>query len=122
MEKQKVIQSPKVAVNETAENVLASAFNKVNDGFLGGKISKLDLASWGLLDSLENLTDGKIEKIRKCFFNEICYLESVVKMSRQNGLDKLTPEQIATFQNLFSHKNEKARKPKEEQKNPEEIE
>jgi hypothetical protein len=109
MDTKKVIQSPKIAISESAEGVLVEAFEKVNTGFLGGKISKLDLASWALMDSLEKLTETKIESIRKPFFNEICYLESVVKMTKQNGLDKLTAEQVATIQSLFSGKPEKAR-------------
>jgi hypothetical protein len=109
MESKKTDQPPKVAVTKKSEEVLTSAFEKVNAGFLGGKVSKLDLAAWALMDSLENLTEAKIERIRKPFFNEICYLESVVKMTKQNGLDKLTAEQVATIQGLFGGKPEKAR-------------
>lgn len=109
MEKQKQMQCPKIAVTSGADEVLRAAFEKVNSGFLGGKISKLDLASWALTETLENLTEAKIDKIQKQFFNEICYLESVVKLTRQNGAEKLTSEQLATLQNLFGAKVEKAK-------------
>ena len=115
MEKKTIQQVPKIAITPNADEVLKTAYEKVNSGFLGGKVSKLDLASWALLDSLENLAPGKIEKIRKRFFNEICYLESVVKLSRQERQEKLTDDQLATIQNLFGQKADKSKaKPQKE--------
>ena len=114
MEKPKVSQAPKIAINKLAESVLDSAYKKVNEGFLGGKIPKLDLASWAIIEGLEKLNDSKIEKIQKQFFNQIDFLDSVLKLARQNGLDKLTAEQLEILQSNSGGKTEKSRKPKED--------
>jgi hypothetical protein len=95
---------------------------KVNDGFLGGKVTKLDLASWALHDALGNMTEATIDKIRKRFFNEVCYLEAVLKQTRANGQDKLTPEQILQLQGILSSKPEKGRRQKGEPDPPYSVE
>jgi hypothetical protein len=114
MDKEKVNQPPKIAITREAEDVLSAAYTKLNDGFQGGKISKLEVASFALIDNLEKLTEAKIEKIRKQYFNEICYFESIIEENRRNGTNKFTPEQLATIQNLVLGKNDKSRKAKEE--------
>jgi hypothetical protein len=122
MEKSTSAQTAKIAVSPESDNALSVALETVNSGFLGGKINKCELTSWLIMDALNNLSESKVEKIRKAFFNEITYLDSLVKLSRKNGLDKLTTEQIATVQSLFGSKNDKARKPKEGSKGSEAIE
>ena len=114
MEKQNATQVPKIAITSLSEECLSAALEKVNTGFLGGKVSKLDLASFALIDSLENLNESKIEKIRKRFFNEISYLEAIVRMNKANGQERLTQEQLSVLQNLLGTKPEKAKKIKDE--------
>jgi hypothetical protein len=115
MEKKSVnTQPPKLSVTSEADALLSAALEKVNEGFLGGKVSKLDLASWAIIQALEELSEAKIEKIRKPFFNELAFLESMVKLSRQNKQEKLTPDQLAMLQGVLSHKSEKGKKSKQE--------
>lgn len=77
-------------------------------------MSKLDLASWTVMHVLENMPDSLVEKIRKRFFNEVCYLEAVLKQTRASGQDRLTTEQVAALQGMLNPKPEKLRKPKED--------
>ena len=113
-EKKSIKQEPKIAVTKDAEAVLIAALNRINAGFLGGKVSKLDLASWAILNALETMSDSMVEKIRKRFFNEVCYLEAVLKQTRASGQERLTAEQVAALQAMLNPKPEKVRKPKED--------
>ena len=108
-------QPPKLSVTPEAENLLSGVLEKINRGFLGGKVSKLDLASWSILTVLEDMTEAKIERVRKAFFNELTYLESVVKLTRQTGQDQLPAEHLATLQQLFNQRADKSKpKPRKE--------
>jgi hypothetical protein len=114
MEKKRLNQSPKIAVTKEADALLAASLNRINEGFLGGKVNKLDLASWAIVYALENMPDQIVEKIRKRFFNEVCYLEAVLKQTRASGQERLTTEQVAALQGILNPKPEKVRKHKED--------
>jgi hypothetical protein len=111
---EKTNQTAKIAIFPESDTVLNSAVDRVNRDFTGGRINKLELASWAIVDSLENLSDSKVEKIRKQFFNVIAYLEAMTKQARANGLDKLPPEAVATLQNLLGQKSERNKKNKDD--------
>jgi len=113
MEKKCTNQTQKIAVTPEAETILLEALKRVNDDFLGGKVTKLDLASWAIQHVLENMPDAIIEKIRKRFFNEVCYLETVLKQTRASGQDRLSVEQVSALQDMLSPKHEKTRKLKD---------
>jgi hypothetical protein len=115
MEKKSVNpQSPKLSVTQEADSLLSATLEKVNEGFLGGKVSKLDLASWAITYALEDLSEAKIEKIRKQFFNELTFLESVVKLSRKNRQEKLTQDQFTLLQGILGQRSERTKKLKQE--------
>jgi len=97
----------KVAISEAADAALSTILDRVNTGFLGGKVAKMDLASWMIQDFLIKLDDAKLEAVRKSFFNELYYLESVVKLNRRNGQSNLLPEQLATLKGLLAQRSEK---------------
>ena len=67
--------------------------NKVNDGFAGGRVTKSDLASWIIKFFESHALESNLEKIRKDHFDQVAYLETVIremKQARKNGAD--TPD------------------------------
>ena len=99
--------APKIALSQDSDQILNQAIDQINQGFLGGRVTKFDLASWIIQDSLQHLTDSKIESIRKQFFNELFYLETIVKLNRSQGQSKLTPEQIEILRTLAAPETKK---------------
>ena len=55
----------------------------VNEGFSGGKVSKHDLVSWAVLYFEKNCFQECIERIRQDHFDQVAYLESVLKQAKQ---------------------------------------
>jgi hypothetical protein len=61
----------------------------VNDGFAGGRVSKTDLTTWIILDFEKYRIEDNLEKIRKDHFDQVAYLESVLKemkLARKSGI------------------------------------
>ncbi len=55
----------------------------VNEGFSGGKVSRHDLVSWAVLYFEKNCFQECIERIRQDHFDQVAYLESVLKQAKQ---------------------------------------
>ena len=78
----------KIATSQPADLSLERMLEKVNDGFRGGRVSKLELASWIVTHFETHLFEATIPDIRQAHFEEIAYLESLlkeVKASRRPG-------------------------------------
>ena len=89
-------KTAKIATTLDADHALDRVLAKVNDGFTGGRVTKNDLASW-ILIHFEQHMDSSIEKIRKDHFDQVAYLESVVKeMKRAKKAGESKPD-IATL-------------------------
>ena len=73
----------KIGASTEADGVLDRMLHKINDGFTGGRVTKNDLASWIILYFEKHSLDGAIDKIRKDHFDQLAYLESVVKEMKQ---------------------------------------
>lgn len=77
------IKIAKIGVSTDADQALDRMLSKSNDGFTGGRVSKNDLASWIVLHFENHGFDNALEKIRKDHFDQVAYLESVVKEMKQ---------------------------------------
>ena len=66
-------------VTEEANAALERVIVSVNDGFTGGKIHKTELVSWVIQDFEKRLCAGTISEIRNAHFDQLHYLESVIK-------------------------------------------
>lgn len=78
----------KIGISTEADQALDRMVAKTNEGFTGGRVSKNDLTSWVILHFENHGLDSVLEKIRKEHFDNVAYLESVVremKQARRNG-------------------------------------
>ena len=75
----------RIAVSKEAQNTLKAITDKVNDGFMGGKVNLLEMANWILLRFQNELDETKIKEIRAEHFDEVAMLESVLKQAKESG-------------------------------------
>jgi hypothetical protein len=76
------IKLAKIAVTAEADQALEDMVSKVNDGFLGGKIGKQELASFAIMHFARESIEGSMEAVRAAHFDELAYLDAVVKQLR----------------------------------------
>jgi hypothetical protein len=107
MEKQDLA---KIAITPESDSALAEALEKINIDNQGGRVTKIDLASWFLLKSSENLDASRIEEIRGAHFNQVAYLEGLLKRIKKSGRDTISVEEIAKLQALSKQHNAKSKK------------
>lgn len=65
--------------------VLTAIVERVNDGFLGGKINRTQAANWIMMRFNENLSDTEIREIRADHFDEIAVLEAILRKAKESG-------------------------------------
>ncbi len=78
----------KVSMCKISEDSLDRMLKKVNENYEGGRVSKNYLLSWIVAWFEEKAFEKQIESIRKKYFDELAYLESMVlkaKLARKNG-------------------------------------
>ncbi len=89
----------KVQISKAADDALEAAVDAVNNGFNGGRVSKSDVATWVILRMVRDRADDIIDPIRKDHFDEVTYLEHVVremKSAQRTGTGQDT-SQLATL-------------------------
>ncbi len=69
----------------------------VNDGFAGGKVSRHDLVSWIVLYFEKESFQGSVEKIREDHFDQVMYLQSVLREAKRAQKAGATSEAIAAL-------------------------
>jgi hypothetical protein len=102
-------QLAKIAVSTQADEALSKSLERVNTDFLGGRISKTDLASWFFIQGANQLNEEKIEEVRKAHFNQVVYLDGLVKKLKSEGKENLGPDEIAALQSMLSQQTAKKR-------------
>ena len=75
----------RITVSRIGERSLSEITEKVNDGFLGGKVSKVQMANWILKRFRDDLDDSMIKDIRADHYDELMLLESILKKARETG-------------------------------------
>ena len=65
------------------DSTLDRMVQATNDGFSGGRVTKHDLVSWALLYFEKHCFQGCLESIRQDHFDQIAYLESVLKEAKK---------------------------------------
>lgn len=99
----------KIAIAANADEALSRALEQVNKDFDGGRITKTDFASWLLLRAANSLDTSAIEEVRKAHFNQIAYLETLVKKLKSSNRDNLGPDELATLQSMLVQQSTKRR-------------
>jgi hypothetical protein len=75
----------RITVSRIGERSLSEITEQVNDGFIGGKVSKVQMANWILKRFRDDLDDSMIKDIRGDHFDELMVLESILKKARETG-------------------------------------
>lgn len=73
----------KLSASTEADQALDRMTEKTNAGFTGGKVTKADLTSWLILHFESQNFEDSLEKLRKDHFDQVAYLEAVVKEMKQ---------------------------------------
>jgi len=71
-----------------------------NKDFNGGRINKTDLASWLIIRGAQRLNASEIEELRRKHFNQVKYLESLVKKLKATGRDSMEASELEVIQSL----------------------
>ena len=79
----------KIAISSSADEALVKSLERVNQNFEGGRVTKTDLASWLIQRASDSLTDAVIEEIHQAHFNQVVYLEALVKKLKASGGENL---------------------------------
>lgn len=96
----------KITVTALADKALSRSLEVVNQGFEGGRVTKMDLASWIIQNSGNNLDSATIKKIREAHFNQVAYLENLVKRLKASDQEQIGPEERKAFQAILGMKPE----------------
>jgi hypothetical protein len=99
----------KIAISTASDEALSKSLERVNQNFDGGRVSKTDLASWFLIQGTKSLDDSSVEEIRQAHFNQVTYLETLVKKLKTTGRDSLAASEVATLQAMLSQQSTKKR-------------
>ena len=102
----------KITIRGQADGKLGEMVQQVNAGFDGGRVNKTDLVSWIITHFRDNDFSSSIKSIREAHFDEIAYLQSVIKTARIAKRSSESPADLAKLLSPITNKRE----PKKENK------
>ena len=112
----------KIAITSSAEEALSTALDRTNKDFEGGRVTKTDLASWLITRSAAALDAPSIDEIQRAHFNQVMYLEALIKKLKSSGRENLGADEMATLQAMLGQQTTKKRtRPVNAQKNTDET-
>lgn len=104
--------SSKLAASNEADQALDSMLSKINDGFQGGKVNKGELLSWVVIRFQDRHLPSAIEEIRRDHFDEIAYLQSVIKTARIAKRTSQGPADLAKLLSPITSKRDSKKEPR----------
>lgn len=75
----------RITVNKAAERVLTAVVDQVNDGFIGGRVNRTQVANWIFLRLKDSINDSLIKEIRMEYLDEVAILESILRQAKECG-------------------------------------
>ena len=91
----------KVAIQKVADEMVDAAVVRINEGFEGGRVSKTDFMSWALTRAIERLDPLTINEIRRVHFNQVAYLDGLVKRLKGAQRNSLSDAERELLRNLL---------------------
>lgn len=76
-------EGTKISISKEAEEKMNEMIKQVNEGFNGGRVTKQDLVSWLIQYFEKNYFINSIKKIRQDHFDQLAYLDSIVKEAKK---------------------------------------
>lgn len=99
--KMKEMNLAKVAITKRADESVSGALQRINEGFEGGRVSKTDFMSWAILRFVSDLDEGGIVEIHREHFNQVAYLDGLVKRLKKTDRESLTEEERSNLRALL---------------------
>lgn len=90
------MENHRLTITKAAEVALASAVERVNYGFQGGKANRNQVAVWALVRFSEQLGVDEIREIRSEYLDEFSAIDAILRKAKSNG--KMPPELKAFLQ------------------------
>jgi hypothetical protein len=87
----------KISISFDSDQHLESMLSLVNDGFNGGRLTKTDLASWIIDYFQSHCISGCLDSIRKDHFDQLAYIQNILKEVKSAQKSGLTPPDIAAL-------------------------
>lgn len=75
----------RITVSKQGERALAAVVERINDGFVGGKVNRTQVANWILARFNDSLSETEIKEIRMEHFDEVAVLESILRQAKESG-------------------------------------
>ncbi|HLE12137.1 MAG: hypothetical protein A2504_17825 [Bdellovibrionales bacterium RIFOXYD12_FULL_39_22] len=75
----------RITVNKSAGMALSFVMDQVNEGFIGGKVNRTQIANWIMIKFREALNDAAVKEIRMEYFDEVAVLESILRQAKESG-------------------------------------
>lgn len=94
-------QLAKIAVTPEADRGLGEALKRINENFMGGRVTKTELGSWLINEAVANLDEETINKIHQTHFSQVIYLEAMVKKLKAAGKETLGTEEVSAIQSML---------------------
>lgn len=100
----------RITVSKLGQDALTAIMERVNDGFIGGKISRTQATNWIMMRFNENLSDAEIKEIRLEHFDEVFVLEAILRQAKETG--KVPTEFKALLQRQLENPEQIKKRPK----------
>ena len=84
----------KIAISRASDEALSKTLQKVNESFVGGRVTKVELASWIIVNACSEFGTDAIKKIQAAHFNDASYLCALLQKLRVSKRTQLTPEEV----------------------------
>lgn len=107
---QKGEEIQRITVSKLGQDALTAIIERVNDGFIGGKINRTQAANWIMVRFNENLSDAEVKEIRLEHFDEVAVLEAILRQAKESG--KVPTEFKALLQKQLENTEQPKKKPK----------
>jgi hypothetical protein len=75
----------RLSATKEGDEALDRIVERLNDGFTGGKVSRMQALSFLLMRQAEDLSDALIQEVRAAFFDEVTLLESILRQAKATG-------------------------------------
>lgn len=82
--REKLVPS-RILLSESVDRAVDQALKKVNADFTAGKVGRTQLVNWSLELFFNRMTNEEIQEVRLAHFDEIAYLENLLKMAKATG-------------------------------------
>lgn len=81
-EKEEIVR---INISRLGDVALLEIIEQVNDGFIGGKVNKIQMMNWILKRLKDDLDESMIKDIRADHFDEVAVLELILRRARETG-------------------------------------